>query len=274
MSDTSFDAHAAMLDEVQHQAGVERARARSHHQPVEAGEAHRRRHALQLAHRAQAGAGAQMRHDDAAARPVRQLRQHAGDIGVGQPMEAVAHIAFVDQRARQRRQLRQTRLRAVERRIETADLRQVRHQPRQGPHAGEIVRLMAGRHRRQAVEELQHVRRQPRRRGKAPAAVHDAMAGGDRNHLRQVALQHVERPAERFLVIARARRAGGDERLRQFARDRQPRRARAAQPFEIRPAHQPEVAPVVEREFQRRRSGVEDERGLAPPAHARTALAR
>ena len=61
-------AHALLRDQVEHDAGIELARARAHRQAVERGEAHGALDAAAVAKRAHRGAAAEMGDDDAAAR--------------------------------------------------------------------------------------------------------------------------------------------------------------------------------------------------------------
>ena len=73
-------------------AGIERAAARAHRQPVDRGEAHRARDAAPAGQRAHAGAVAEVQHHGLARarRARRRCGQHDGDVLVGQAVEAVA----------------------------------------------------------------------------------------------------------------------------------------------------------------------------------------
>ena len=87
---------AERLEQVEHDAGIDRTGSRAHAQAVERGEAERAVDALAVAQRAQAGAAAEVRHDHAAAGDLRRhLRQHRGDVLVGQAVKAVALNARV-----------------------------------------------------------------------------------------------------------------------------------------------------------------------------------
>ena len=82
---------AERLEQIEDDAGIDGARPRAHAQAVERGEAERAVDALAVLQRAQAGAAAQMRDDDAAVGDLgRDLRQHRGDVLVREAVEAVA----------------------------------------------------------------------------------------------------------------------------------------------------------------------------------------
>ena len=108
-------------------AGVERAAARAHHQAVERRKAHGGGDAVQLAHRAEACAAAEMRDDRAPACGVTvPLGKRDAHVFVGQAVKAVAAHAAFPQRMRQRQHLLDLRQRAMERGVEARDLRQFR----------------------------------------------------------------------------------------------------------------------------------------------------
>ena len=101
-------AHPALADQVQQHAGVERAAARAHQQPVQRGEAHGGGDAAPVPHGAEAGAVAEMRgHDTTRAPPAAPSSDSAGaTLLVGQAVEAVAADAPVVQRGRAGRSAR------------------------------------------------------------------------------------------------------------------------------------------------------------------------
>ena len=110
-----FGAEPEVLKEIEDDTGVERSGPCSHAEAVEGREAERTVHALAVLHRAHAGAAAEMRDDHAAAGDLRRfLRQHRGDVLVGQPVEAVALDARRADLARQRHDLGDRRLTAIE----------------------------------------------------------------------------------------------------------------------------------------------------------------
>ena len=92
-----------------------------------------------------------------------ELRQHAGDVLVGQAMKAVAPHAALGDRGRQREGLRHLGLRAMERGVEAGHLRQLRAQLRDDLDRLEVVRLMQRRQRAQLLERGDHLGRRPAR---------------------------------------------------------------------------------------------------------------
>ena len=103
--------------------------------------------------RAQAGAVAQVRdHDALAGVGGCDLAQPAADIFVRKAVEAVALDAGFAELARQRKRLRDGRLRAMEGRVEAGDLFDVRRGGSNGVDGDQIVRLMKRRERAQAPE--------------------------------------------------------------------------------------------------------------------------
>ena len=67
------------LHKMQEHTGIQRPAARAHHQTVNGGESHRARDTSAIPDGAQAGAVAQVRHDDARLRDVGSLRAQLGD---------------------------------------------------------------------------------------------------------------------------------------------------------------------------------------------------
>ena len=172
--------HAVPIDQVEQHAGVDRAAAGAHHEPVQGREAHRRGDAPAVAHRAHAGAVAQVRdHGAPCGRAAVERRQHRGDVFVGQAVKAVAAHAFLGEAARQGEGLRHLWLRPVKRGVEAGDLRHTGAILRHRLDGGHVVRLVQ---RRQRDQRFQLRQRSPRRRARARrthAAMHDAMPDGD-----------------------------------------------------------------------------------------------
>ena len=146
-------AHALLGQEIEHDAGVELARARSHRQAVERGEAHGAFDALAGVDGAHGGAAAEMGDDHAALRNVgRQLRQPARDVFVGQPVKAVAADAFLVEALGQRVAVGNFGMAAMKCRVEAGDLRKLRLSLQQSADGAEIVRLMERRERREGLQ--------------------------------------------------------------------------------------------------------------------------
>ena len=156
--------------------GSMRAAARAHRQPVDRREAHRAGHAAAGGQRAHAGAVAQVQHHGAPLRGRRvELRQHRGDVLVGQAVEAVAAHAGVVQLPGQREHLRQLGLRAVERGVEAGHLRQLRLALEQQPDRRQVVRLVQRRERNELRQVVQHLARRRAPAARTQPAVHDAV---------------------------------------------------------------------------------------------------
>jgi hypothetical protein len=114
-----------LLNEIEHHARVQLAATGTHWQPVERGEAHRRRDRNPVSHCARRAAIAEMRDDDAAIGDFgRSMRQYRGNVFVGKPVKAVAPYALLIKRIGQRKCLINLRRSAVESGIEARDLRQ------------------------------------------------------------------------------------------------------------------------------------------------------
>ena len=201
--------HAALLQQIEQHAGVDRAAAGAHHQSVERGERHRGGDAFACQHRAHAGTIAKMRHHHAPRRDLR--RQHRGDVFVRNPMEPITPHAFVGPPPGQREQLRQRRLVAMERGIEAGVLRQSGRCRRHRTDRRQRVRLMQRRQRHELFQLLEHRGVDAHRGCEIHAAMHHAMA--DRG---DVVFAGVVR---RQPVVDQADRAGVVGRRRWFVRD-------------------------------------------------------
>src|SRR4051812_34923100 len=80
------------------------------------------------------------------------LRQPAGDILIGKTVETVAANAFVIEALRYRVAICRCAVATMERRIEAGDLRQVREARADGADRRQIVRLVQGRERHEALK--------------------------------------------------------------------------------------------------------------------------
>ena len=119
--------HALCRHQVQNDAGIDLAGARSHRKSIERGEAHRALDAASAVDGAHGGAASQMRDDDPAVRDFgRDLRQDICDIFIGKTMKAVAPDPLLVQPARYGVVVRDLVVAAVKGRVEAGDLRQRR----------------------------------------------------------------------------------------------------------------------------------------------------
>ncbi len=91
-------------------------------------------------------------------------------------MKPVALHAALGDHARQRERLRKRGLSAMKGGVEARDLRQRRRVRGDDAHRRDVVRLMQGRQRDQALERGQHRRVDPDRHDEVAAAVNDAVA--------------------------------------------------------------------------------------------------
>ena len=162
-------------------AWIDGAAARAHHQAVDGSEAHRAGDAAAILHGAEARAIAEMRDDDAPLGHFRRnFSQPARDIFIGDAVKAVTPDSLLGIFSRDGESLRDRRLAAMEGRVETGDLRQLRMGGPYRPNDREIMRLMQRRERNEGGEPLDDVVRKQQRRGIFAPAMHDAMAdGGD-----------------------------------------------------------------------------------------------
>ncbi len=130
------------------------------------------------------------------------IRQHAGDILIGETVEAVAQHAGIGQRARQREDFGEARLGAMKGRIETGDLRQIRPLRRDRIDHAEIMRLMIGRKRNEAAQLGQHLRIDPYGAMKSLPAMHDPMARRAQREIRQF-MQCGDEPGVDHVAVGR-----------------------------------------------------------------------
>ena len=185
------------LDEMEDHARVDRSRPGPHAETVERGEAERAVDALQVLHRAEAGAAAQVRDDHAAVRDLgRHVRQHGRDVLVREPVKTISLHAAAAQVARQRHHLGDGGLPAMKAGIEAGDLRHARQSLGHGVDGGEVVRLMKRRQRHERAQVREDFRRDDRGPRVLRAAVHDAMT--DAEHARVAAIARAEPRGERI----------------------------------------------------------------------------
>ena len=171
-------AHAALLDQIEHDAGIELARPRAHRQAVERGEAHRALDAPPVAQRAHRGAAAEMRDDDPAAGdrrapPRAAARRHIRRTGRGSRSAARP-------RRRARAAARSSRRAPDGRGGRRCRSRRPAAGPGRSPCASRIgARLFgwcSGASGSSAVEPLEHAGIDQHRPGVIGPAMHDAVA--------------------------------------------------------------------------------------------------
>jgi len=129
------------------------------------------------------------------------LWQHVGDELVGRSVKTVAAHALGGEFARQGEQLRDGWLAAVEGGVEAGGLRHLGQGSAHGVDASEVVRLVQRRERDELAQRLNGGVVEADRRGKALAAMHDAMADADDLPAGLVRLQPVDEEAHRRLVL-------------------------------------------------------------------------
>ena len=175
-------AHALLIDQIEHDAGIDLAGPRAHRQAVERGEAHRALDAAARRQRAHRGAAAEMRDDHAPARDRRRdLRQALRDVFVGKAVEAVAAHAFGVEALRDRVVVGKRAVAAMKGGVEAGDLRQIRKARADRADRRQVVGLMQRRERNVALESRKHVVVDQDRPIVVRAAMDDAMADRDRD---------------------------------------------------------------------------------------------
>ena len=162
--------------------------------------------------RAHRGAVAEVGDDHVLARDLgRHLPQRPYDVFVGQPVKPVAPHALVVIGARQGEGVVHEGMAAMERRVETGDLRRSGKSADRRLDPGDVVRLVKGRERDELAQLGEYGLVDQHRRGKVGPSVNDAVA--DRDDALRVA--HVLEPAEndpgRRLVVELGRRSVEDE---------------------------------------------------------------
>ena len=150
-----------------------------------------------------------MRDDDAPGRVKRRnSAQAVDDIFVGEAVEAVASDALVVKAARQREDVVDEGMVAVKGGVEAGDLLHMRPGLARGEDAGDVVRLMQRRERRQLFQAAQHLVGDDHGLRKINAAMDDAVPGGDHFGVREGALAPGEDAAQRLGVKRRPGRLG------------------------------------------------------------------
>ena len=188
--------HAELCLEMKHNTRIDGAAACSHHQPVECGEAHGGVDAFAIAHRAQAGAIAEMRRDHpTGGKHGIDLAQAPGDIFVRQTVESVAPDALLMEGAREGQARGDRRLVVVKRRVETGHLRKARAELRNRTDGGQIVRLVQRGERVELFQCIKDCVVDETRCGELGPAVDDTVA--NRDHL--AIAQTFRRPSEDVL---------------------------------------------------------------------------
>ena len=180
-------------------------------------------------------------------------------------MEAVADQAPVGQPARQREELRQARLGAVEAGVEAGHLGQLRRPRRDRADGRQIDRLVQRRKWRQGLERRDDVVIDPDwPRERAPAMDHP-VTGGDRVEGDGLAL-HPGQERRHQVAMSRGRVDRGQAFRRRDVAAPVPRRENRlpADAGDLAPEQRLGLGPVrrIEREFEARRAGVDDEDGV------------
>ena len=121
-------------------------------------------------------------------------------------MKPVALHAGVVELRRQRESLGDVRIRAVEGRVEAGDLRELRRTLEQPGHGRQVVRLMQGRERDEALESLDRLGPDPHRRRELQTSVDDPVPDPHQPPVREVVLQKLTEILHRAIVIERRSR--------------------------------------------------------------------
>ena len=217
------------LEQPQHQARVDAARPRGHHEALERRETHRRVDRPPTQDRAQRRPSSQVAAHNPQARRRRrphQRRRPPGDPRVRQPMEPVSPNApsrtpIRGQRVRKRR----VRQRGVERRVEARHRRHPRERPRHRVERGQRFRLVERSQVDQFPQRAPHARVDHHRREEPRASVHDPVP--DRVGLAETA---VPKSGAQLIVVDHRPRRGKlrrSQRLIPGSDDRQLETARA-----------------------------------------------
>ena len=119
-------------------------------------------------------------------------------------MKPVALHAGVVELRRQRESLGDVRIRAVEGRVEAGDLRELRRTLEQPGHGRQVVRLMQGRERDEALESLDRLGPDPHRRRELQTSVDDPVPDPHRPVIREVGLQKLAEILDRAIVTQRS----------------------------------------------------------------------
>jgi hypothetical protein len=125
--------------------------------------------------------------------------QFAGDVTVGDAVEAITHHALIMQGTRQCEAPRQGILAGMEGGIEGGRLRQPRTQPRDGADQAQVLRLVQRRQRGQRLQLILDAGIQQHRFGQVQAAVDDAMTDGIQGTLIMTDFELVQDPLQHLL---------------------------------------------------------------------------
>src|SRR6266478_5306479 len=126
--------------------------------------------------------------------------KRGGNVLVGQAVEAVTLHAGVVELGRQRESLRDGRIRPMERRVEARDLREFWRALEQQGDGRQVVRLVQGRERDEALERLERLGQDPHGSGVCQTPVHDPVAYADQPVVRELVLQEVSEILHRIIV--------------------------------------------------------------------------
>ena len=170
-----------MANQIQHDAGIEAAAARSHRQTVGGGESHRGCNAAPAGERAHAGAVAQMQHDGFA-RSTRASISGSTDAmySYDRPKAVADHSTFGNP-LRQRERLCDRRLAAVKRGIEAGHLWNLWQPLEQCTDRYQVVRLMQRRKRYVLLQRCDNLRVDAHGFRIGEPAVHYPMAHADQS---------------------------------------------------------------------------------------------
>jgi hypothetical protein len=239
-----------LLREFEQHAGIDGAAACRHHQAVQRAEAGGGLDAAAVEKGAQAGAGAEMRHDDAPLRPLRRdLGQLAGDELVGQAVEAVAPDDVPRHRVRQRDQLRQRGHVVMKPGVEAGHLRQGRARGENRTDRRQVHRHVQRVERGERFKLRQQARRYQLGSCVIGPTMHDAVANRGQHGVAEMGIDEIEQRVQHGVETAGA--VGGpaplgDDVAVAVAR---PEMGGTAQGLDLAAQHRVETGGAVEREL-------------------------
>ena len=173
--------HALFGHQVQDDAGIDLAGARSHRKSIERGEAHRALYAASAVHGAHGSAASKMRHDHPAPGDFGcNARQGLCDILIGKTMKSVTANSLLVQPAGYGVVVRDLVVAAVKGRVKAGDLRQSRKFGKQGSDRRQIVGLMQRCKCRQPLKTRDHAMIDQYGAIVVGTTMDDAMADGER----------------------------------------------------------------------------------------------
>ena len=189
-----------------------------------------------------------------------ELRQHRGDVLIRQAVKSISSHAGVVQLLGKCESLRNLGIRAVERRIEAGDLRQLRRALEQPTDWREVVRLMQRRERNQLFKRRHRASINDHGLRVVQPAMHDPMADADEWHSCELGAQKRDQVVERA-VMAELRALGP----RLLRRDRSvaplgDKVGCSVNPFDLAANGELQLAAAreKERELDARRAGVQN----------------